>query len=209
MKKSLHLKTILLSFVLALVFSTNLRSQCTTTFTMGQSAPLTWTVVPTYPVGASMAYWSWGDGNWSTGMYPSHTYSAAGFYTICVTAINTVASCSATTCDTSYVYRTSESNAMIQINVISASATSITEQKNHTAPLSVFPNPSTGKFKLKNMTEEGVLAIYSVLGVKVKEIRIEKDPELEIDLSGFENGIYSLEFDNGKKVLHEKVIISR
>lgn len=42
--------------------------------------------------------WSWGDGTYSTGQLPSHTYSDSGYYTICLMIQDTVSGCVDTFC---------------------------------------------------------------------------------------------------------------
>lgn len=206
MKKNLRLTTIVLSAFFAFMFSLNLRAQCPpTTFTVGPTAPLTWTAMPTYPPGVTQAYWYWGDGNMSTGLYPSHTYTAAGMYTICVVGVNTVMTCSLATCNT---YSISKTAAMIQISVVNGSPTSITENS-AAGSIAVFPNPSTGKLKISGQQENGVLTVYNILGAKVQEVKLERNVSYDLDLSPYENGIYQVEFNNGKSAIRQKVILSK
>ena len=60
--------------------------------------------------------WDWGDGSSSTGTNPSHVYSTAGYYNICVTVTSGLG-CSDTYCSNStFIYKTGAE--MITINVI-------------------------------------------------------------------------------------------
>lgn len=55
------------------------------------------------PVSTSTALnymWDFGDGNTSTQLYPTHTYSSSGQYSVCLTVSNPNGSCSTTTCNT-------------------------------------------------------------------------------------------------------------
>jgi hypothetical protein len=210
MKNNLHVKTMFLSALFVFMLSLNLRSQCAATFTMGSSGPLTWTVNPTYAANtASLATWIWGDGSWSVGLYPSHTYTAAGIYTICVVTNNTAYTCTSTTCDSSYISKINmTSSAPITIQVINASTASINEHQVG-ASLSLFPNPSAGKVTIKGQKESGVVSIYNLLGVKVNEMKIERNINYTLDLSAYENGIYQVQFDNGMTISREKVILTK
>lgn len=48
-------------------------------------------------------YWSFGDGTMSTATYPSHIYSSGGYYTVCLTVIDSTQGCTATWCDSIFV----------------------------------------------------------------------------------------------------------
>src|ERR1035437_1648648 len=81
--------------------------------------------------------WSWGDQTYSYTEYPSHTYSNAGVYTICLTITDSMAGCSNTYCVTDSFARSA--NAMIYVNVIPLASGIPSVQ-----PLSnwsVYPNP--------------------------------------------------------------------
>ena len=208
MKKHLHFKTSLVLGIFILMLSLNLKSQCSVSFTAGPSAPLTWTVIPTYGANTAGAFWYWGDGNSTSGLYPSHTYTASGWYNICVSVWDAAFTCSTMTCDSSFVIKNNmTTSAPIQINVISG-ATTINEIGN-VKSLSLYPNPSTGKVTLQGQKENGTVNVYNLLGMKVKTINIRSNSDMELDLSSFENGIYFVEFNNGKAIVKEKLILSK
>lgn len=207
MKKHLHLKKSFVLGIFALMLSLNLKSQCSVTFTAGPSAPLTWTVLPTYGANTAGAFWYWGDGNTSNGLYPSHTYTASGWYNICVSVWDAAFTCSTMTCDSSFVVKGNMTQAPIQINVISGTA-GINEMS-VSKSLGLFPNPSTGKVTLQAQKQNGVVCIYNMLGVKVQEMKIESNTTTELDLSPYQNGIYFVEFNNGKNIAREKVILNK
>jgi PKD repeat protein len=54
----------------------------------------------TSTAGTNYNYWTFGDGNTSTAASPSHTYGAAGTYTVCLVAQNTSTGCRDTICQT-------------------------------------------------------------------------------------------------------------
>lgn len=51
----------------------------------------------------SSCYWTFGDGGTSTMWNPSNTYNAPGYYSVCLTIIDSVVGCSSTYCDSIYV----------------------------------------------------------------------------------------------------------
>lgn len=64
--------------------------------------------------------------------------------------------------------------------------------------VSVYPNPSTGKFTIENL--DGANLSYQVLDAQGRNMQIKVTPEAgqkEIDLSSFENGVYFLVVSDG------------
>lgn len=51
----------------------------------------------------SSCYWTFGDGGTSTMWNPSNTYNAPGYYSVCLTVIDSAAGCSSTYCDSIYI----------------------------------------------------------------------------------------------------------
>jgi|GEM_PF-1259861 len=95
----------------------------TATYTlMPDVVPHTWDAYPSYSSYVTSARWYWGDGTSTTGLYPSHTYSVAGRYNICVAAYSSCGD-SAIYCQNDTVYRLGNNNntlsSMININVVS------------------------------------------------------------------------------------------
>ena len=87
------------------------------------TAPYTWDAYPTYSSNINNAKWYWGDGTFTFGLYPSHTYSVASRYNICVTAYTPYGDTSQY-CQSDTVYRlayySSPLSTMIRINVLSS-----------------------------------------------------------------------------------------
>lgn len=75
--------------------------------------------------------------------------------------------------------------------------------------IEIFPNPAQERLILKGMGQnKSAISLYNSFGQRVYQ-QIHHDPELEIDLNTFENGIYFLQIDiNGESYL-EKIVISR
>ena len=134
--------------------------------------------------------WNWGDGNFSSGTNPSHTYNAAGVNNICLT-ITDATGCIDTYCDSSYLYRTGSSSTMITVTVIN-STTGISEILSGSS-LSIYPNPSTTKLTI-NATQTQNITITNTLGQTVMDKKLSPNAkgEMELDISFLPHGIYFL-----------------
>ena len=165
---------------------------------------LTWVANPSYPSNVVSVTWSWGDGNTSSGLYPSHTYSAAGSYSVCVTVS---VSCGATNtfCINKYVNRSSESSDMLTLNVLNASGatTSIGKIKtNSLARASVSPNPVSDKAVLNVYSEAGAsyeIRIYDVAGKLLSTDVLKAGPGLtskDLNMASLESGLYFISLSN-------------
>lgn len=75
---------------------------------------------------------------------------------------------------------------------------------------SVFPNPTTGKFKIE-MTDSPIsadafLEIFNMMGIPVSQIRLSEKRLNEFDISNLPGGIYSIMVINGEKKGVQKII---
>ncbi|HWY37503.1 MAG TPA: T9SS type A sorting domain-containing protein [Bacteroidia bacterium] len=164
----------------------------TVSFTLTPSGtPHVWNVTPTFS-GGTAAYtysWNWGDGSTnSTIAYPSHTYTTAGWYNICVT-LTDANGCTATSCQNDSVYRASSSSSMVTVNVINGS-TGVNQLSVNSDQLSVYPNPANNNITIQSSTELGIISIYNALGEKVKETKTQ-EARVEIDISNLPSGVYT------------------
>ncbi|MBA3680016.1 MAG: PKD domain-containing protein [Bacteroidetes bacterium] len=101
---------------------------------------IVWNAYPFYPSNVSSVVWNWGDNSSSTGLYPSHTYSATGFYNICLT-VSVSCGSSTTTCINQNIFKTNNSMQMAMVNVLSASPTGIAKNNVSAAAIRLYPNP--------------------------------------------------------------------
>lgn len=72
--------------------------------------------------------------------------------------------------------------------------------------ISVYPNPSSGKFNISVDGNEGRADIYDSLGRKVTSIESLVDAA-EVDLSGYGKGVYLVVFDIDGKLVEKKVMV--
>lgn len=87
--------------------------------------------------------------------------------------------------------------------------TGISDVEKKSKAVSVFPNPSNGKFAVK-ATNSSIIAIriYNALGVKVFSASDFKLlTNFEFDISDFEKGIYFIKIDDGEKIYGEKIVV--
>lgn len=73
---------------------------------------------------------------------------------------------------------------------------------------SIFPNPSTGEFKIQTKTNLDQINVYSQTGQFVKTIDVtDKSNNLDINVKGLSTGIYLIELRNETEKSWKKVII--
>lgn len=72
--------------------------------------------------------------------------------------------------------------------------------------ISVYPNPSSGKFNISVDGNESRADIYDSLGRKVTSIESLVDAA-EVDLSGYGKGVYLVVFDIDGKLVEKKVVV--
>jgi PKD repeat protein len=175
---------------------------------------LTWWAWANYPSNVSNAVWTWGDNSTSTGFYPSHTYSASGFYNICVTI---TVSCAGTGsfCANTFINKSadaSSSSAMRRVYVISGTAPTNIKQHANTdliSDLVLYPNPAKDLTRLKvNMSTyaDVNISIYEITGKLVQQQEYsasEGSNTIDIQTNSLNKGMYfvTLNSGNAKKTL--------
>ena len=167
----------------------------------------TWDAYPNYSTSVTSATWYWGDGSSTSGLYPSHTYSVAGKYNICVSAFSSNG-CSASACQNDSIYRlayNSTNSSMVQVNVLH-NTTGINELKIIRNELKVYPNPSNGSFTISSNSNIDELKITDILGQTIYEAKSNTtNTTLQID----KPGIYFITVTTGKETTTKKVIINK
>jgi hypothetical protein len=181
------------------------------TYTLVQdAAPHTWDLYPTV-TGGMPAYtynFSWGDGSPnSTTPNPSHTYSVAGTYSICVTVTDAFG-CISNYCQNDAVSRlgnNSTQSNMVYVNVINnAAGISVFNTQNPT--FKIYPNPAQNNFTVEtNATEKQTLQLFDVNGKLVLSQTINE--KATIDAGNFNAGVYSLSIISNEGVLTKKLVI--
>lgn len=183
------------------------------TLSKDSTMSLTWNAYPYYPSNATNATWYWGDGSSSTGLYPSHTYSAAGTYSTCVTVSVSCGTITASYCYVAAIWKGSENNDMIQVNVKSTTPTGIKNNSKSDAWIGIYPNPSNGEFTLDlntgNDQKQSTVTIYNMMGEKVFEKQVAANGKQSLDVSQLANGTYFVKVNAGNASLHKKISIQK
>ena len=86
--------------------------------------------------------------------------------------------------------------------------TNIDELKAEDSYVSVFPNPSSGKFTLSSKNSISAIEIYNLLGERVyADSKFSQHTSTDIDLSGQGKGIFFINVYTGKLMHSSKVIV--
>jgi len=145
--------------------------------------------------------WSWGDGSVHDSIaYPSHTYSAAGTYDICLT-ISDAHGCTSTYCDSNVIQKSG--NTTISVEVIPQVITGIKDYKG-IQNLSLYPNPASGEITIC-IPGNATVDILNIEGQVVKTIAA-VNYKTTIDISGFAKGMYYVKAINNNAVAVKKFI---
>lgn len=161
--------------------------------------------------------WSWGDGSADSVAYPSHTYAAAGYYTICL-SIQDTTGCFDSICIPYNVQKLSAGNTIITVDVVDSVPVNFTPVEN-TGTLqswSVYPNPafSNPSVNYSLLTTARVsIEVYDVLGKKLLQV-VNEDEEAgehhaSIVTEKMPVGIYFLMIRANDQVESQKVLLQR
>jgi hypothetical protein len=160
--------------------------------------------VPNYSSQVINAIWTWGDGTSSTGLYPSHTYAAAGNYNICV-KVYLACGDSSTYCQTDTLSRNSSANQIVQISVVKqiTGISQITEVNNQ---INLYPNPAQNNFTVEvSSNEKQTLQLFDVTGKQVLSQII--NGTTTIDVSNLSQGVYNLSVISSDGVVNKRLLI--
>lgn len=167
-------------------------------------------IYPDYPYNVTVANWNWGDGTSYTGpsIYTGHTYTASGFYNICLT-VTTSCGSSTTTCINDYFAKGVEGD-MITVSVMQPTTTVSIKEETEAETIGVHPNPSSGKLfvSMSKNSEIKEFEVYNAVGdLILKEKPGNDSGNLTIDLSQFSDGVYFLNIRTENKQLRSKFIL--
>lgn len=190
----------------------------TVTFNMHKDSlnplPGVWIASTYYSPQVTNAKWYWGDGSSTLGLAPTHTYSAAGHYNVCVTVFSACGDTSQS-CQNDSLYRASANSTVIQLSIQNVNQTAITANSSKVSELMLYPNPNQGKFTIQlgntlSNTETHVI-ITNILGEIIYnslEQTNSNDLLKEIDLRDAESGTYFMKVYRGGHTYTRKVIVN-
>lgn len=155
--------------------------------------------------------WDFGDGTSSSLDTPSHIYAVDSIYNVCMkTYLYSGDSC--IYCDS--IGKGSLGNIIrnggFKLNILNANSVSGIPQNFSTEPdFVIFPNPSTGIFRLENINPKvQSIRVYNLWGEKVfQSSNTIQSVSTEIDLTAFPKGVYFVNVLSGSKVYNKKIII--
>jgi PKD repeat protein len=133
--------------------------------------------------------WDFGDGGTSTDQHPSHTYEAAGVYTVTLIASNEADK------DTLIV------EDLITVNAIEGIESSFAER------LHVYPNPSDGFIHI-DLPEglKGEMMVTGILGNELLRRELQGD-ETTLNMEISTQGMYVIVVNTGKKLYRSRILI--
>ena len=143
--------------------------------------------------------WSWGDGNTSTGPYPSHTYATAGWYNICLT-ITDLNGCTSTYCDSSYLQKST--NTIISIDVIPPENIGM-DETNKLPVVSLFPNPATSTLTIDGFSNTATAEIYNISGKLLLSAPLYNN---QVDINPLAPGLYFIKLSTPEGSVVRKFI---
>ena len=180
-------------------------NSCASSFSMVQDSfnLLQWYIYPSFNGLPPFTYlWDFGDNTTSTLSNPTHTYSAPGQYTICLSVTDANA-CTSYFCDSSSVQRSASSLQMQYATVINT--TGIEEQEALSA--AVYPNPAGDNvYVIFNKPLEGKIRLTDLSGKLIFE-REFSGKQASIDVSGLPQGIYNCNFSGASFSTNRKVVV--
>ena len=175
------------------------------------AAPHTWDAYPTYAADVASATWYWGDGTSTTTLYPSHTYSAAGTYSICVVATNSTG-CVADFCQSDSVFRLANNSTysnMVYVNVKQGAA-GIAQVAGINEEVSIYPNPATTSLQVSfsGNSANSTLVITDMLGNTVKQLSVTTQLTT-ISVADLNEGVYNISTSSRAGIVNKRVVIVR
>ena len=144
--------------------------------------------------------WSWGDGTTDNVAYPSHTYSTAGYYNICLTITDSIG-CTSTYCDSTYLQKST--NSMLTIDVIPQGTTGINENE-LLNQIKTYPNPVINYLTIET-PPQSTIKISSIQGQLIKTLAT-SGSKINVDVSSLPCGVYLVEVRTEKGVAVKKFI---
>lgn len=149
--------------------------------------------------------WNWGDGSPSSiGTAPSHTYTQAGWYNVCLTVTDSNG-CTSSYCAFDTLYRMNSGSSMISVNVIS-SVNNIQHNSALINEIYIYPNPATTEFTIKTKrTDKQQIELYDLGGRLVSNGFFTGETKIEVaDLS---DGVYTLTVKNVNSITKKKIVV--
>lgn len=165
------------------------------------SGPGNWLVYVDNQANYVSYHWDWGDGTTSNIAMPTHTYTNAGWYTICLTIHNNCGD-SATYCSTDSLYKAAGS--MVGIIVMPQNP-GVGITSNTSTNIKLYPIPASDFVTLEGLEQAGRVELYDNEGRMV--MRSAAPPKKSIiHLKDLSAGFYILKVYSGNEVWQRKIM---
>jgi PKD repeat protein len=170
--------------------------------------PQVWYAVPFYPYNVTAASWNWGDGSSSNTMYASHTYSAAGTYSIC---LSVTVSCNSTAsyCFSQYLNKPWAGGMPVNINVIPpATKVGLQDFVSKKIDFEVWPSPANNYVLFLS---SDIISNAEVLDLSGRTLFKQKLDAVEgkLDLSALSSGCYIIRFETPATIYTKKILVRK
>jgi PKD repeat protein len=166
-------------------------------------------------------FWDFGDGHTSTDMYPSHNFTTAGMYNICLTINDTINGCTSTYCDS--IGLDTLGNLMMRgqtgfgLSVISpeSTVTSTSTTASTPAEMIAFPNPIAAdgllNIQLKAFgDDEMTIQVINTAGVSCIREAVQGNADTfthQLNLKALPAGMYIIQASSGKQLAQTRVVV--
>lgn len=182
-------------------FITKINAQCTASFTYSANGGDVSVSAVGSGTGTSVYAWQWGDGTTlpGTGQTSTHSYTASGTYSLCLTYIEiALPPCTTQVCE-----------------VINLTVTSLNEINNKINNISISPNPVSGIVNIEysiNKPSAINVSLFDVTGKKIIELEEREVLELgkqqiKYNTDKLSPGLYFVRFENEFSTETKKIII--
>ena len=158
-----------------------------------------------YSVGTNLHYfWNWGDGSSDTIPYPSHTYSIAGFYNVCLSvwSMGGGTTCSDSVCINYFINRMDATKSMHGINILNKT-TGINKVETAKS-LIVFPNPASTELTI-NVKGEKIESL-KVISISGQLLLQNNSNSSKINISELTSNIYFIEAKTSAGIYRTKFV---
>lgn len=182
-------------------FITKINAQCTASFTYSANGGDVSVSAVGSGTGTTIYAWQWGDGTTlpGTGQTSTHSYTASGTYSLCLTYVEiALPPCTTQVCE-----------------VINLTVTSINEINQKFNQITISPNPSNGILNIGyslNKPTQVNLGIFDITGKEVIQFESNRlmelgKHEMQFNTSKLSPGLYFVRFENEFSTAIKKLIV--
>jgi len=180
-------------------------TNCYAHFTMSpDTMPQLWYALNQCAGNGTINYvWNWGDGTPNdSSATPSHTYTTAGYYNICV-SITDSAGCTNSYCDSSVYINKSIANAIINVSVVNQLPSYINAgfETLSKANFTIYPNPTTNTLHIQStQSNNSNVKIYDAIGQLYLDEKL-TNQNTSFNIQHLQSGIYFIKVGDAVKKL--------